>query len=171
MMAIRASTPACCRCCAPITGRRLLAPVGSWIDTPLNQPVDFAGTPRPRSDFLTWEQIREVSQSGLVEIAAHTDANHKGMLANPQGNLQPAAATRRYDPATGRYETEAEFQARLRADVAAISEKIRKVTGNKPRVWVWPYGAADGTSLASGRRAGLPDGPDPGRRPRQPSTT
>ncbi|MBD9566522.1 poly-beta-1,6-N-acetyl-D-glucosamine N-deacetylase PgaB [Pseudomonas sp. PDM09] len=125
----------------------LLAPVGVWIDTPLNQPVDFAGTPRKRSDFLTWEQIREISRSGLVEIAAHTDASHKGVLANPQGNLQPAAATRRYDAATGRYEIEAQFQARMRADVAAISEKIRKVTGYKPRVWVWPYGAADGTSL------------------------
>lgn len=39
----------------------LLAPVGTWIDTPLTQPVDFAGTPRPRGDFLTWQQIREVS--------------------------------------------------------------------------------------------------------------
>ncbi|VVN15258.1 Poly-beta-1,6-N-acetyl-D-glucosamine N-deacetylase [Pseudomonas fluorescens] len=125
----------------------LLAPVGSWIDTPLNQPVDFAGAPRARSDFLTWDQVREISQSGLVEIAAHTDANHKGILANPQGNLQPAAATRRYDPLTKRYESEADFQARIRTDVNNISEKIRKVTGKKPRVWVWPYGAADGTSL------------------------
>ena len=82
-----------------------------------------------------------------MEIAAHTDANHKGILANPQGNLQPAATTRRYDPVAKRYETEAEFQARQRADVAAISEKILKVTGKKPRVWVWPYGAADGTTL------------------------
>ncbi|QXI12196.1 poly-beta-1,6-N-acetyl-D-glucosamine N-deacetylase PgaB [Pseudomonas zeae] len=125
----------------------LLAPVGVWIDTPLNQPVDFAGAPRVRSDFLTWEQVREISQSGLVEIAAHTDANHKGILANPQGNLQPAAATRRYDPLTKRYESEADFQARIRTDVNNISEKIRKVTGKKLRVWVWPYGAADGTSL------------------------
>ncbi|MBR7211483.1 poly-beta-1,6-N-acetyl-D-glucosamine N-deacetylase PgaB [Pseudomonas sp. B2021] len=126
----------------------LLAPVGSWIDTPLNQPVDFAGTPRPRAEFLTWQQIREVSQSGLVEIAAHTDANHKGILANPQGNLEPAATTRVFDPKTNGYESEAQFQARMRADVAAISNKIRTVTGKAPRVWVWPYGAADGTSLA-----------------------
>ncbi|MCJ8205728.1 poly-beta-1,6-N-acetyl-D-glucosamine N-deacetylase PgaB [Pseudomonas sp. RGM2987] len=125
----------------------ILAPVGSWVDTPLNQTVDFAGVPRKRSEFLTWEQIREVAHSGLVEIAAHTDANHKGILANPQGNQQPAATTRRYDPATGRYETEADFQARLRKDVAAISEKIRKVAGYSPRVWVWPYGEADGTAL------------------------
>ncbi|WP_339497750.1 poly-beta-1,6-N-acetyl-D-glucosamine N-deacetylase PgaB [Pseudomonas sp. EA_15y_Pfl1_P101] len=126
----------------------VLAPVGSWIDTPLNQPVDFAGLPRPRGEFLTWQQIREVSRSGLVEIAAHTDANHKGILANPQGNLEPAATTRRFDPATNRYETEAQFQARMRADVVAISNKIRAVTGKAPRVWVWPYGAADGTTLA-----------------------
>src|SRR3546814_2073912 len=52
------------------------------------------------------------------------------------GNLQPAATTRRYDPATGGYESEADFQARQRKDVVAISEKIRKVTGYSPRVWV-----------------------------------
>ena len=126
----------------------ILAPVGYWIDTPLNKPVDFAGTPRARSDFLTWEQVREISKSHLVEIAAHTDASHTGILANPQGNLEPAAATRRYDAATGKYETEAQFQARMRADVTAISNKLRAVTGKAPRVWVWPYGAADGTSLA-----------------------
>ncbi|CRM07867.1 MULTISPECIES: poly-beta-1,6-N-acetyl-D-glucosamine N-deacetylase PgaB [Pseudomonas] len=126
----------------------LLAPVGYWIDTPLDKPVDFAGSPRPRGEFLTWQQIREVSQSGLVEIAAHTDASHTGILANPQGNLEPAATSLRYDPATKRYETDAQFQARMRADVAAITQKIRTVTGKAPRVWVWPYGAAKGTSLA-----------------------
>lgn len=42
----------------------LLAPVGVWIDTPANQQVDFAGQMRPRSDFLTWDQVREISKSG-----------------------------------------------------------------------------------------------------------
>lgn len=36
----------------------------------------------------------------------------------------------------------------MRADVTAITHKIQSVTGKKPRVWVWPYGAAKGTSLA-----------------------
>ncbi|NWB31759.1 poly-beta-1,6-N-acetyl-D-glucosamine N-deacetylase PgaB [Pseudomonas gingeri] len=125
----------------------LLAPVGAWIDTPADRPVNFAGEMRPRSQFLTWAQIKEISASGLVEIAAHTDASHLGILANPQGNQQPAAATRRYDAATGHYESEADFQARIRADVVAISNKIRAVTGHAPRVWVWPYGVADGTAL------------------------
>ncbi len=145
----------------------ILAPVGSWVDTPLNQTVDFAGVPRKRSEFLTWEQIREVSKSGLVEIAAHTDANHKGVLANPQGNQQPAATTRRYDPVTGGYETEADFQARLRKDVVAISEKFARSPATA---------RASGSGLTGSRRhgvasdwqRGLSNGPDPGRRSRQP---
>ena len=109
--------------------------------------MNFAGDLRPRSEFLNWAQIKEVAASGLVEIVAHTDASHLGVLANPQGNLQPAAATRRYDAVTGRYESEADFETRLRADVVAISTKIRAATGYSPRVWVWPYGTADGTAL------------------------
>ncbi|WP_040071994.1 poly-beta-1,6-N-acetyl-D-glucosamine N-deacetylase PgaB [Pseudomonas batumici] len=126
----------------------VLAPVGVWIDTPADKPVDFAGQLRPRSEFLTWAQIKEVAASGLVEIAAHTNAGHHGMVANPQGSLQPAATTRGYDMATGRYESEADFRNRLQEDVTAISTKIRAATGYSPRVWIWPYGAADGTALS-----------------------
>ncbi|WP_047335350.1 poly-beta-1,6-N-acetyl-D-glucosamine N-deacetylase PgaB [Pseudomonas protegens] len=125
----------------------VLAPVGTWIDTPADQPVNFAGELRPRSQFLTWAQVREISRSGLVEIAAHTDHSHLGILANPQGNLQPAAATRRFDAASGRYESEADFQARMRQDVTAISNKILAVASYRPRIWVWPYGTADGSTL------------------------
>lgn len=125
----------------------VLAPVGAWLDTPLDQAVDFGGKPAERDRFLTWKQVREVSRSGLVEIGAHTDNLHYGMLANPQGNLEPAAAARAYDPSTGQYETDAQYKARIAKDVDRITAKIFKVTGKKPRVWVWPYGAASGDAL------------------------
>ncbi|UYO92211.1 poly-beta-1,6-N-acetyl-D-glucosamine N-deacetylase PgaB [Pollutimonas sp. M17] len=125
----------------------VLAPVSSWIDTPEDQSVDFGGKPTDRERFLTWRQIREVSRSGLVEIGAHTDALHYGILANPQGNLEPAAASRAYDPATDTYETDEAYRARIAADVDRVTAKILKVTGKKPRVWVWPYGEASGDAL------------------------
>ncbi|CAB3708816.1 poly-beta-1,6-N-acetyl-D-glucosamine N-deacetylase PgaB [Achromobacter denitrificans] len=125
----------------------LLAPVGMWMDTPANRQVDFGGSPQPRDRFLDWNEIREISRSGLVEIAAHTDASHYGALANPQGNTEPAAAIRAYDSRNRQYETEAQFQARMGRDVAAITDKIRRVTGKAPRVWVWPYGAEGGSTL------------------------
>ncbi len=125
----------------------MLAPVGVWIDTPANKPVDFAGDMRPRSEFLNWAQIKEVAASGLVEIVALTDASHQGVLANPQGNLQPAAATRRYDASTGVMKARLISRPACVRMLVAISSKIRAATGYSPRVWVWPYGTADGTAL------------------------
>src|SRR5690606_14262582 len=110
----------------------VLAVVGRWTDTPADEPVLFGTLKRPRGQFMTWEDVREVAQSGLVEIAAHTDDLHYGIRANPQGNTQPAAAVRRHDPATGTYETEPQYRQRISADAAAIARKIEAVTGKAP---------------------------------------
>lgn len=125
----------------------VLAPVGAWVETPDNELVDFGGKMVERERFLTWDQIAEVSRSGLVEVGAHTDDMHYGIVANPQGNLQPAAAARLYDIQTGEYENDADYERRVREDVANITRKIKQVTGKAPRVWVWPYGEASGPAL------------------------
>lgn len=125
----------------------IMAPVGVWLKTAPNQAVDFGGLPTPRERFLTVEQVRELAQSNLVEIGAHTYASHLGLLANPQGNTLPAVANRLYLAKEQRYETDAELRQRLDTDVAAISATLKAITGKAPRVWVWPYGAAGGTTL------------------------
>ncbi|MBY4895434.1 poly-beta-1,6-N-acetyl-D-glucosamine N-deacetylase PgaB [Cupriavidus sp. AU9028] len=125
----------------------VLAPVGAWLDAPEGKPVDFGGAPTARERFLTWQQVGEIAASGLVEIAAHTDDLHYGIVANPQGNTQPAASSRLFDPTTGRYESEAAFEQRIGADVKRITAKIERATGKPVRAWVWPYGAEGGTSL------------------------
>jgi biofilm PGA synthesis lipoprotein PgaB len=132
----------------------VLAPVGAWLDAPAGQTVDFGGQPTPRERFATWAQVAEMAASGLVEVGAHTNDLHQGVLANPQGNLQPAAAARRYDAASATYESDEAFTVRVDADVAAITARIRQVTGKVPRVWVWPYGTASGTALAVVQRHG-----------------
>lgn len=126
----------------------VLAPVGKWLDTPVDQKVDFGGQPVERERFLRWEQVTEMAQSGLVEIGAHTQDMHFGAIANPQGNTQPVAATHRYLQDLKRYETDEEFQKRFRDDVRAISASVKKYAGVAPRVWVWPYGRASGLGLA-----------------------
>ena len=132
----------------------VLAPVGVWMDTAADKSVDFGGLATPRGLFADWRQITEMAASGLVEVGAHTDDLHFGAPANPQGNTQPAAATRIYDVASGAYETDEVFNRRLEADVASITAKIKSVTGKLPRVWVWPYGAANGNALEVVRRNG-----------------
>src|SRR3546814_10720643 len=87
------------------------------------------------------------SRSGLVEIASHTYDAHKGVLANPQGNLEPAETTHLYYPATKTYESDAAYRKRIRDDAQRITTEIRRVTGKAPRVWVWPYGSANGEAI------------------------
>ena len=132
----------------------VLAPVGTWMDTPAGQQVDFGGDMVERDRFLNWADVREISQSGLVEIAAHTDSLHFGARANPQGNTQPAAAIRIFEPGSATYETEAAHRVRIERDVKTISAKIKAATGRAPRVWVWPYGAESGTALAIAKQNG-----------------
>lgn len=125
----------------------VFAPVGKWIDTPAGQDVDFSGKMRPRDKFVTWDEVREMSDSGLIEIGSHTHDLHKGILANPQGNVEPAAASLKYDPVTKRYETLEEFRQRIDHDVVTVTATLTRVNGKPPRVWVWPYGAASGIAL------------------------
>ncbi len=119
----------------------VVAVVGAWADLPADGKVDYGPRPFTRDDFATWAQLREMQDSGLVEIASHTWDLHHGIIANPQGNIIPAAVIHAYNPRTGRYETDEEYTARIRADLTRSSEEIRQKLGRAPRAVMWPYGS------------------------------
>ncbi|MDZ7810193.1 MAG: polysaccharide deacetylase family protein [Arhodomonas sp.] len=91
--------------------------------------------------FVDRAALSEIQASGLVEFASHSHDLHRGILANPQGNLQPAAITRRFDAETGDYEGDDAFRARIRADLERSREAIKAMVDRPPRAMVWPYGA------------------------------
>jgi poly-beta-1,6-N-acetyl-D-glucosamine N-deacetylase PgaB len=114
----------------------VLSVVTGWVDG--RQVPD-----KYQDRLLTWEQLRAVSRSPLVEILSHTDNLHHGILANPQGNLTPALITRRYDAARGSYETETDFRQRIRADLMRSKNRLRAELGKSPPGIAWPYGFYD----------------------------
>ena len=111
----------------------VLSVVTGWLDG-RQVPAEYRGR------LLSWKQLRAVSRSPLVEILSHTDNLHHGILANPQGNLTPASITRRYETAGGHYETEANFRARVRADLTQSSKRFQAELGSPPPGITWPYG-------------------------------
>ena len=127
--------------------------VGNWLEE--KGTVDFDGHEVPRSDILSWAALREMVQSGLVEIGSHSFDLHRGIQGNPQGNLQPAVTTRQYDPATRRYEDEAAYARRVQSDLARNSDLIRRHTGKAPRVIAWPYGRYNATTREAAERLGM----------------
>jgi len=136
----------------------VMALVTEWMQVPAGQPVLAYRTLTPpmRENFITWAQAREMAQSGLVEFASHSHALHAGAPGNPQGNQQPAAATLLYDAASGRYETDGAYAARIEADLRRSRALIEQHTGRPVRAMVWPYGAYTQPALAAAERAGMP---------------
>ena len=118
----------------------VMALVGRWLDTPAGKLVEYGNEKVPRDHFLTQSQIREMQASGLVEFASHSYDLHKGVMANPQGNVQPAAVTALYDPTTQRYESKAALEKRIYQDLKKNHQRIKQLTGATPDVMVWPYG-------------------------------
>jgi len=116
----------------------VVAVVGSWEDD--GAQVDFDGKIIPRERLMSWKELRELSDSGLVEIGSHSFDLHRGIVGNPQGNVQPAGITRRWLGAAKGYETEEAYRRRVEADLERSSAGIRKHIGRAPRVIAWPYG-------------------------------
>ena len=134
----------------------VVALTGSWLDAPAGKTVEYDGKPVARERFLSREQIREMADSGLVEFASHTYGLHRGIAANPQGSLIPAAVARRFDGDKRLYETDAEYLARLRDDLSRNSALIGQLAGKRPRAMVWPYGRDSLQAIDTARDLGMP---------------
>jgi biofilm PGA synthesis lipoprotein PgaB len=136
--------------------KALLALEGSWLDAPEGSMVKYGTGLMPRERFLSWEHLRQIVDSGLVEIASHGYGLHYGKIANPQGNTQPALVTRLFDAENGDYEPEEEYLKRIRNGLSANSDLIEKRLGIRPRVMVWPFGRYNMTALEMARELGMP---------------
>ncbi len=151
----------------------VLALVGAWMEggadatvnyssddkvlaAPMRDTTQFGDKVVRRDTFLTWDQVREIAGSGLVEIASHSFDSHHGTLANPQGNSQPEVTTRRFDPVTGKSENDAEERRGLESDSATMALKIESETGKRPRVMVWPYGEHNAMAISVAAANGMP---------------
>lgn len=125
-------------------------------DTETAATVTYNDRPLGAEGFLTPAQIREMQDSGLVEYASHSHDLHRGILGNPQGNSQPAAITRRFDPEAGEYESDEAFRQRIRQDLEQSRDVIESLTGQAPRAIVWPYGAHTPEVDAIAAEIGMP---------------
>jgi len=134
----------------------VLALVGSWLEPEPSATVLYGDNKVPRTKFLTWQQIKELDQSGLVEIASHSYYLHNGILADAAGDRLPAVITHLYNSDTQKYETDSEHQQRIFNDLQKNSTLIKKHLDHAPRVMVWPFGRYNSAALQAAGQAGMP---------------
>lgn len=77
---------------------------------------------------VTWDQLREMAESGLWEVQNHTWDLHRN-----NGGRQGAAKMEGEN--TKAYET------MLTANVGKLQKQIEALTGVRPNTFTWPYGA------------------------------
>jgi biofilm PGA synthesis lipoprotein PgaB len=145
----------------------LIGVVTRWTNTPEGDSIRISHkSVMPPGYFMSWSDLKEMAQSGLVEIASHTHDLHHGAIANPQGNELPAASTHLYLGDQRRYETDDEYEARIHGDLSASADLIRQNTGVSVRSAIWPYGMYNAALIRASQKLGmevhftLDDGPN-----------
>lgn len=123
-----------------------LAVIGSWLE----QQTIPGGKP-----LMTVPQIREVMESGLVEIASHTHDLHGNVIANPQGSQESAVTSRIYSSEYDEYENDENYRKRIFQEVDKSSERLFQLLGKRPRVMIWPYGEYNQIALEAAKFAGM----------------
>ena len=124
----------------------------SWINGNTKDAYEAYG----ENNLMSWDQMREMQQSGLTEFVSHSNNMHKGILANPQKNMQPAAITREYFPKLQKYESDQAYQKRVIADLKKSKEILDFELGINTQGVFWPYGAVTKESELLAAKAGLP---------------
>lgn len=131
----------------------VIALVSSWLEVPDGQLVDYDGQAVPRNQFVSWDDVRTMQASGLIEVASHSNNLHHSIMANPQGNSQPAAITHAY--LNGQYENDSIYLQRIKN---GLERTFTKHIGREPRIIVWPYGRSNQAARAIALQQGMPIG-------------
>jgi peptidoglycan/xylan/chitin deacetylase (PgdA/CDA1 family) len=129
--------------------------VGSWMEDTGDGTVLYGDKRVPRANFISWDEAREMDASGLVEFASHGYDLHRGVQANPQGNMIASAITWRYDPQSRSYEDDAQYEARIRADLTRSRTMMEANLGHPPRTMTWPFGRYTGPALDVAKELGF----------------
>jgi len=124
----------------------VLAVVSGWLD---KKPFLV------RQKIMTWDQVKEVAQSPLVEIASHTHNLHQMIVYNPQGNADAAAGAHFFDLKTHEYEDDKVYQKRVFDDLLRSKKELEYRLGIKVRSIAWPYGKYNTLVLDAARQAGI----------------
>ena len=111
--------------------------VTNWIEND-DLKIPYGKRILSSKNFITWQQIKEMSESNLIEIASHSHNLHQGVVANPQLNVQASATSRIYNSS---YESDEQYRQRIKNDLQSSIDLIKKHTGKAPQTIVWPYGS------------------------------
>lgn len=119
--------------------RAVISPIGTWTEHYSAHPSE-----RDHDNYshLTWEQLREMAQSGVWEIQNHSYDLHR------IDQTQKGAAKRKD-------ESDADYRRRLKADLTTAQNLLTEQVGVTPTCFAYPFGAISKVSREVLEEAGF----------------
>lgn len=110
--------------------------VGEYTDvTAVNDPHI------PKYSYCTWKDIREMLETGTIELGNHTYAMHETSTRKGCSKLS--------------YETEGEYEKVLTEDVGKLQQEFYEYVGETPKVFAYPFGYISKESVPILKRLGF----------------
>lgn len=131
--------------------KAVFAIVGKWTEDGAAPDYGFKDH-NPK--MASWKQIKEMMDSGWVDIVSHTYNLHQPEIINPQGNQAGMAGFLKYNTATKTYQSDSDFMNHVQADLKKNNELIKKHLGKDNSIVVWPYGVFNGLSSKAAKNVG-----------------
>lgn len=117
--------------------RFVISPIGYYA-----QLFSESGEHNAYYSHATWQQLKEMVDSGLVEVQNHSYNLHK----NENGTLGVKAVSG---------ESDEQYRTRISEDILQAQEAIEHNVGVRPTTMVYPFGAMSGNTLEIMRSLGF----------------
>ncbi|MDQ6861042.1 MAG: polysaccharide deacetylase family protein [Verrucomicrobiota bacterium] len=132
-----------------------IALVTDWMSE-TDQSKFSTPTPGGPDPTMTWTEAKQLYDSGLVEVIAHSDALHYQAIDMPLSDEGfPAETSRQWLREKGRLETTQEYERRIRLDMDTSRRKLAEHGFPIPSFFCWPYGEWNSDAKAIARQTGF----------------
>lgn len=103
-------------------GKAVISIVGSYTDS-----YTESGDKNPNYAYLSWDECKEMSDSGMIEIQNHSDTFH-------------SIDSHRSGSRRNKSESASAYEKSFKTDISALQDKITAHLGKTPTTYTYPFG-------------------------------
>lgn len=116
--------------------------------------VSYVGKGSEISQYLSWDNMREMQRTGYFTFYSHTYSNHRYVTVDDKGTTLPALMARIYR-GNGERETLGQYEKRIFSDLLKSRVVIENQLKHPVRYLALPYGASNWVSTNAAVAAGF----------------
>ena len=104
------------------------------------EPAERPAFDSKKLSHLSFDQMREMVESGVISIQSHTYDGHREIYIGPGQETKPFLLTKEYNHTLQKQETENEYRIRIADDLRQAKVVLERELGEEVVALAYPYG-------------------------------